>query len=115
MGLFSLMSKKSVAPGTAGVGSGPSLHKYDRNSPGKIMPREMSYIQHKLIDKLGRRKAERVMEHLEGNMDKDGGFGTKNVSSKEIDAIVNTLEKSHYNEMDSGDIATTRKILEGYK
>lgn len=111
-----MSSKKPVSSaGTGGAGSSPSLHKYDRNSPGKIMPREMSHIQRKLIDKLGRRKAERVMEHLAGSMDKDGGFGTKNVSSREVDALVDTLEKSRYNDMDKDDIDTTREILEGYK
>lgn len=110
------MSKKPApAAGSGGVGSSPSLHKYDRNSRGKIMPREMSYIQQKLIDKLGHKKAERVMEHLQAHMDKDGGWGSKNISSHEVDTVMKTLDNSHYNEMDNSDIATAREILEEYK
>lgn len=79
------------------------------------MPREMSYVQQKLIHSLGHRKAERVMEHLQENMDTDGKFGSKNVSSHEVDTLMKTLEKSRYNEMDRSDLDTTRKILEGYE
>lgn len=79
------------------------------------MPREMSYIRQKLIHSLGHRKAERVMEHLHDNMDTDGGFGSRNVSSKEVDTLMKTLERSHYNEMDKGDLDATREILDGYR
>lgn len=116
MGLFSLMSRKSPAS-SGGLGGGSSLHKSDLNSRGKITPRELPYIKRNLIRNGGltHSEAERVMEQLDTNMDTDGRLGGRNVSSKEIDHIMKTLEKGRYNHMDSGDLGAAKKILEEYE
>lgn len=116
MGLFSLMSRKKPAS-SSDLGSGSSLHKSDLNSRGKITPRELPYIKRNLIHNGGltHSEAERVMEQLKTNMDSDGRLGGRNVSSKEIDHIMKTLEKSRYNHLDSGDLKDTRDILEEYE
>lgn len=118
MGLF--FPSASKKPSASSIAEGeeghrPSLHKYDRNSRGKILPRELPLIHRRLVGKLGRAKAERVMEQLQANMDTDGAFGTKNVSSKEIDTLMRTLEKSDHSNLDIQDLNKTREILEGYE
>lgn len=114
MGLFSLMSRKSPAS-SGGLGSGASLHKSDLNSRGRITPREMRRIWPKLIDRLGRRKADMVKDHLNESMDNDGRLGGRNVNTKEVENTMKTLEKSRYNGMDRGDLDATQKILEEYE
>ena len=111
MGLFSLMSRKKPVSS----GSLSSQGKYNLNSNDRITPREMPRIQRRLVHALGHRKAEDVMEQLEANMDTDGRFGGRDVNSKEIDNALKTLEKSRYNNIDSGDLKTAREILEEYK
>lgn len=118
MGLFfSSTPKKSNASGVieGEEGHRSSLHKYDHNSRGKILSREMPLIRRRLVDKLGRAKAERVMEQLQAHMDTDGAFGAKNVSAKEIDTLMRTLEKSDYSTLDMRDLNKTREILEMYE
>jgi hypothetical protein len=116
MGLFSLMYRKKPAS-SGSLGSGSSLHERDLNSRGRITPRELPYIKRNLIRNGGltHSEAERVMEQLNTNLDTDGRLGGRNVSSKEVDNILDTLKKSRYNHMDSGDLDTTRKILEEYQ
>jgi hypothetical protein len=114
MGLFSLMSrKKPISSGS--LGGGLPQHQYDHNSRGRITPREMSFVKHRLVDKLGHRKAEEVMGQLEAHMDNDGRLGGRNVSSKEVESTLKILKKGRYNHMDSGDLDATRKILEEYQ
>lgn len=117
MGLFfPSSSKKSLSSEVSEDGGrAPSLHKYDRNSRGKILSRELPLIHRRLVIKLGRAKAERVMEQLQANMDTDGAFGAKNVSSKEIDTLMHTLEKSDYSNLDRSDLNKAREILEVYE
>ena len=117
MGLFFPSSaKKPDSSGIAGKeGGGSSLHKYDRNSRGKIISRELPLIHRRLVSKIGRVKAEKFMEQLEANLDTDGAFVGKNVSSKEIDTMMRTLEKSDYNNLDRSDLNKAREILEGYE
>jgi hypothetical protein len=115
MGLFSLMSRKSPAS-SGGLGGGASLHKSDLNSRGRITPREMRRIWPKLIDRLGRRKAEMVKDHLNGSMDNENKlWGGRNVSDREVKDTMEILEKSRYNGMDKGDLDATQKILEEYQ
>lgn len=118
MGLFfPSAAKKPTSSGVAESGEGQksSLHRYDRNSRGKILSREMPLIHRRLVGRLGRAKAERVMEQLQANMDTDGAFGAKNISSKEIDTLMRTLEKSDYSNLDMSDLNKTREVLEGYE
>ena len=118
MGLFFPSSaKRPDSSGSAESGEEHklSLHKYDRNSRGKIMQKEIPLIHRRLVNRLGRAKAERVMEQLEANMDTDGSLGAKNVSSKEIDALMRTLEKSDYSNLDMSDLNKAREILEAYE
>lgn len=105
--------KKPITSGN--LGSGASQHSYDLNSRGIITSRETLRIRPKLVSKLGHRRAEEVMGLLESDMDRDGGWGSKSVSSKEIDQIMKTLEEGRYNGMDSHDLENTRKILEEYQ
>ena len=79
------------------------------------MSRELPLIHRRLVGRLGRVKAEKVMEQLEAHLDTDGALGAKNVSSKEIDTLMHTLEKSDYNDLDRSDLNKAREILERYE
>lgn len=118
MGLFSLMAPKKSAPSNSSAPLSKNesgVGRFDHDSQGKIVSRELPGIHRRLIDKIGRAKAERVMEQLQANMDTDGAFGARNVSSREVDQIIHTLEKSHYNDLDREELDKARGVLKGYE
>lgn len=115
MGLFSFTPKKPASSAGHMKATDNALHKYDHNSRGKITARELPYVERRLIAQIGHLKTERVMEHLQANMDSDGQFGGANVSKKEVDTLIKTLDRSQHSNFSDTDLRKAREVLEGYE
>lgn len=112
MGLF-FSSKKPVVPSS--VGGGSLAHSLDRNSRGRIIPRELPFVEKKLRQEMGNYKAEKIMEGLQPNMDSDGRLGGENISAKEGSDALDYLKKGRYNNLSSGDINEAKDILNEFQ
>ncbi|MFZ2187160.1 MAG: hypothetical protein WAV46_00830 [Candidatus Moraniibacteriota bacterium] len=112
MGLF-FSSKK---PAVSSVGTGSSLARsLDRNSRGRITPRELKFVEKRLKEEVGHHDTERIMEGLRPNMDSDGQLGGKNISARESSDALDYMEKGHHGGVSTKDIDTARKILDEYQ
>ncbi|OIP60118.1 MAG: hypothetical protein COZ29_01120 [Candidatus Moranbacteria bacterium CG_4_10_14_3_um_filter_45_9] len=108
MGLF-FPSKKPTVSGA--VGGKSVAHSLDRNSRGRITPRELPLVEKKLKEEMGHYKAEKIMEGLHPNMDSDGRLGGSNISAKEGSDTLDYLKKGRYNNLSSMDIKKAKDIL----
>lgn len=112
MGLF-FSSKKPVV--SSSIGGGSLAHSLDRNSRGKIISRELPFVEKRLRQEMGKYKAEKIMNGLQPNMDSDGRLGGKNISDKEGSDALDYLKKGRYNNLSSTDIKKAKDILSEYE
>lgn len=110
--MFTSSKKKGVQ---SDGDKGSTLPHYDRNSKDAVTPNEIHHVEQELIRKMGHVKAERIMEGLRANMDSDGRFGGRNVSRKEIDAMLKDMSKHHFSGMSSHDIKTAGETLNEFE
>jgi|GEM_PF-4853541 hypothetical protein len=102
MGLLSLFgaSSRPTSP------SGGFAH-----ASGNISRRELKDLHGKLNDAFGRHKAGEIGDILDANMDRDRAFSSPNASTKELNAMLNQMDKNPYDGIDHKDVEKLRGIL----
>jgi len=115
MGLF-FSSKKPTTPVASGSqNSHSTAGRFDRNSKGRITQKEFRLIGTKLKNSMNRADAERLLEGLRPNMDRDGFSGGHSMSKKEVQETLDYMAKNHHTGLSSSDIEKARTIIDEYE
>ena len=102
MGLFYTAPHKPASSGASSF-SGSS----------HISSRELKeQVRYDLHDRLGKTKGEAIYNTLHGHLDKDGGFGSKSISGREIDETLHALKENHQDNLHADDLNHVREILD---
>lgn len=112
MGLF-FSSKKPVA--SSNVGGKSLAHSLDRNSRGRITPRELPLVEKRLKQEMGHYHAGQIMEGLRPNMDSDGRLGGKSINESEINDSLDYMKKNRYSSLSGSDIKKVKDILSEFQ
>ncbi|MDD2766199.1 MAG: hypothetical protein PHH40_00360 [Candidatus Moranbacteria bacterium] len=115
MGLF-FSSKKPAVPTTPSAKGSVSLaHKYDRNSRGRITETEFKFLETRLKQEMSHSDAKRILEGIRPNLDSDGHYGGKNISTKEANDSLDYMKRNHHSGLSNSDIEKARDILSEYQ
>lgn len=105
MGLFSTFSSKPSSSASSGASFGDSGSRH-------LSPREVeTQVRRDLSDKLGGHTGEGVFNILRGHLDRDGAFGAKGISGKEIDGTLKMLRENHRDDLSGSEIDHVETIL----
>ncbi len=107
MGLFSTFSKKPSLSGT----TGKPVSSFG-NIRGKISRLEIKNVHRDLVSRFGRTKGERIYSVLQPNMDREHGFGSSGITTREMSDAIENMEKNPYDGIDKGDTKKLRDVLE---
>jgi len=115
MGLF-FSSKKPVASTTSGSQNAHSTAgRFDHGSKGRITQKEFEHIGRRFKDVMSHGDAERLLEGLRPNMDRDGFSGGHSMSKKEVQETLDYMAKNHHTGLSSSDIEKARTIIDEYE
>ena len=102
MGLFYTAPKSTTPTPESGSHSG-SQHISSHEA------REQ--VRRDLHDKLGLTKGEQVFNIIGEDLDRDGGFGSRGISGREVDDMVQRLNKNHQDNLHTRDIDHIKEVL----